>query len=70
MDSNPLRFIQAAYPFDLDGGPADAIELNDGRVIVIDGETLSIYEDLESALNPDEDEDGDQHLSIPLVIAD
>jgi hypothetical protein len=63
-----LHFIHATHVLDLDGTPADAIELSDGRVIVIDGETLTVFEDLESVLEPEDDGDEDERPSIPLVI--
>jgi hypothetical protein len=58
MDTTELHFIQATYAVELDGEPADAIELSDGRVVVIDGNRLTVFEDLESVLSFD-DEDGD-----------
>jgi hypothetical protein len=63
-----LNFIHATYEIELDGEPADAIELRDGRVIVIDGENLVVFSDAESMLEPDDDEDDDDQLSLPLLI--
>jgi hypothetical protein len=68
MDTTELHFIQATYGVELNGEPADAIELSDGRVIVIDGETLVVFDDLESVLDPDDGADDDGRPSLPLLI--
>jgi len=62
MDTSELRFIRATGTVDVDGEPADAIELIDGRVIVLNGRTLVLFEDLDSVMAPDEDEDADERL--------
>ena len=69
MKSAELHFIRATHAINLDGEPADAIELTDGQVIVIDGYTVTLYDDLESALDPDE-ADTDESRSLPLFLED
>ena len=69
MKSAELHFIRATHAIKLDGEPADAIELTDGQVIVIDGYTVTLYDDLESALDPDE-ADTDESRSLPLFLED
>jgi len=66
-----LHFIHAASSVHVDGTLADVLVLTDGRVIVIDGETLTIFEDLDSLLDPEED-DEDEHdrPSLPLMITE
>ena len=69
MKSAELHFIRATNAIKLDGEPSDAIELTDGQVIVIDGYTVTLYDDLESALDPDE-ADADASRSLPLILED
>jgi hypothetical protein len=37
---------------------------------VIDGKTLVVFEDVESMLEEDDDENDDSQLSLPLLIED
>ena len=65
MDLEDTNYIKDVHIVDVDGEPMDVIELNDGRVIAIDGERLRLFDDLQSLIDLDaEDEDVDQPMIL------
>jgi hypothetical protein len=66
MDIEDANYISQFYIVEVDGEPIDAVELCDGRVIAIDGAQLTLFEDMESLLDSDDEDDDVERPTIPL----
>lgn len=66
MELQDLNFIRAVHTVEVDGEAVDAIELLDGRVIAIDGETATLFDDLEALLDSEDIDEDIERLAIAL----
>ena len=66
MELPDMNFIKAVHAVEVDGDVVDAIELFDGRVIAIDGETATLFADLEALLDSEDDDEDVERLAIAL----
>jgi hypothetical protein len=61
-----MEFIVSVRTVKVDGNLVDVIELADERVIAIDGESVTLFEDLEALRDLENDDAQTERLSIPL----
>jgi hypothetical protein len=66
MATQALNFIAAVETIEVDGEPVDTVTLMDGRVLVIDGETVTLFDDLDALLDREEDDEEVLRPAIPL----
>ncbi len=66
MNYEDLNFIKAVHPLIVGDEAVDAVELADGRVLMIDGEMVTLFEDFEQLLEADNEDTDGKHPAIAL----
>ncbi len=65
MQIQQTNYVQAIHTVELGDEAVDAIELADGRIVAIDGESIRLFEDMQELFDSEGAEDGD-YPSLPL----
>lgn len=66
METDELCFVQAVHCVELEDGPVDVIELDDGRVLAISKDLVTLFENLDSLLDG-EDEDSSENRPVIVL---
>jgi hypothetical protein len=66
MKISGMDFVVGVRIAEVAGNPVDVIELADERVIAIDGENITLFEDLDALLDLENDDAETERPSIQL----
>ena len=66
MKLEDLNYISAVHALTVDGEALDVIVLADGRVIAVDGENASLFDDLAALIDSEREDDDVERQTIQL----